>query len=167
MLSDTTSSGEVLRAENHLALDGYHIDREGDLARITLMVGQQCYEHTAIELDAECPTRDEAILEAMVGYLNCGGHPDRLARLAVGLSRLPHIEATPYKVIGAFGHVEWVSYQQHRDSGKLFEVRHGIMSEEVTEDTWRSLEEDYDQETDQRPRTQEAEGACPQAEGEG
>jgi hypothetical protein len=147
MDSEATRVAEVLSEEFRLALDGYHItvipaEMDVVLGKITLMVGAQEYERVTIELDRECPTRDEAMLTAMAGFLNSGGDPERLKELAVEVGNLPHIQPNPYKVVGAYGHVDWVSYYQHQD-GRIFEVHHGLLAEEITQEQLdQALEED-------------------------
>lgn len=135
-VDDNTPAVEVLREEHRLALDGYHLDvmpaeADATLAKITLMVGSKSFERTVFKLDTDCPTRDEAVLAAMVGYMNCGGDPEHLLELAQSVSILPRIKPESYTLIGAYGRTDWVAYYQHRD-GRLFEVHHGLMSEEIT-----------------------------------
>jgi len=134
--SDTVQASDVLRDEHRLALDGYHIDvvpveTDVTLAKISLMSGQETFQLEVIKLDADCSTRDESILTAMIGFMNSGGNPRRLIELADVVGELPHIQLAGYKVLGAYGSVTWVSYCQHPD-GRLFEVHHGIMSEEIS-----------------------------------
>ncbi len=130
-------ASDVLRDEHRLALDGYHLDvipteTGATLAKISLMSGPQVCERKVIELDALCPTRDEAILAAMLGFMNTAGDPYRLVQLAQAVAELPHIQPVPYTVLGAYGHTDWVSYYQHQD-GRLFEVHHGLMAEELSQ----------------------------------
>lgn len=143
--TDTILAGDVLREEHRLALDGYHItvmpaELNTTLAKITLMSGQETYEQATIWLDAACPTRDEAVLEAMIGYLNSGGDPAHLSELAERLRVLPRIVPNQYKLLGTYGHVAWVSYYRHQD-GRLFEVHHGSMAEEITQEELDDLME--------------------------
>jgi len=145
-MDDDISAAEVLREEHRLALDGYHLDVvpaevDATLAKITLMIGPKSFEQTVFQLDTDCPTRDEAVLAAMVGYMNCGGDPEHLLELARSMTVLPRITPEPYTIIGAYGHTDWVSYYQHRD-GRLFEVHHGLMSEEITRQRLADLTED-------------------------
>lgn len=147
MAEETVSASKVLSEEFRLALDGYHVtvipaEMDVVLGKITLMVGAREYERAVIELDRECPTRDEALLTAMAGFLNSGGDPERIKQLAAEVGVLPHIQPNPYKVVGAYGHVDWVSYYQHQD-GRIFEVHHGLIAEEISQEQLdQALEED-------------------------
>ena len=136
MPDDTIKASSLLTDEAHLALDGYHLtviptDSYGTLGKVTLNGGPEEFARVTFELDPDCPKRDEALVTAMLGFLNSGGDPKRLGEIAGQITTLPHIQPNPYTVLGVYGHVDWVSFYQHHD-GRIFEVHHGTMAEEIS-----------------------------------
>jgi len=135
---DITPVGKVLTDETRLAIEGYNLtvipaEMDHVLCKITLMGGREELVRETITLDPLCPTRDEAMLTAMLGYINAGGSPRRLAELATHVLPLPMLQPQDYQIIGTYGHVDWVSYYQHND-GRIFEVHHGLMAEEISQE---------------------------------
>ena len=137
MADDSIRAEDVLSDEMRLALDGYRLDviaAEHDevLGRVTLQAVGEEHARVVIALDKQCPTREEAILRAMLGFLNTGGDPARLSAMAEQVATLPHIEPNDCTVLGTYGYVGWVSYYQHTD-GRIFEVQHGLCTAELTQ----------------------------------
>jgi len=135
---EVIQAADVLKEEHRLALDGYHLRVEpvemgATLAHISLMTGQRTIEQTALTLDDACPSRDESVLEAILGFLNSGGSPQRLMSMMEVIVDLPQISPDDYTILGSYGTVEWVSYYQHND-GRLFEVKHGLGAWEMTQE---------------------------------
>jgi len=144
-VADVIRSVDVLRDEFRLALDGWHLtvtpprnDGSSPLANINLVAGQQSERYAQRFLSCDHSTAEIALLEAMLGYLNSGGNPRRLARLANWVGDLPKIEVTDFKVLNAHGSSKWVSYWQHKDK-RIFEVHHGDFACELTQDDIQNL----------------------------
>jgi len=135
---DVVMVRDVVADEQRLALDGYRLivttdDVEASIGKIRLITDGESTDHGTVEFSKECPVRDETIVDAMLGYINAGGDPEALIALAAVVHALPRLQPTRFAAVDAFGHVDWVSYWK-REDGHFFEVYHGIMAEEVTEE---------------------------------
>ena len=162
----TIDAGAVIDDEQRLALDGYWCElvlaeHNQKLAMVRLTVGQQVLEQRTVVLDEEHHTRDLVLLRVMLEYMNTGGDPDRIRELAAAVAALSTIQATPYTLLGVHGRVDWTSYYRD-DEGKIFEVYHGLFTNQMAQEEFDELVDERD--TEMEPTSESSTGSDAQVQ---
>lgn len=146
---NTTQEPEVLQAravlkkEATLAIDGYSVHTHpGGVVDIHLDVSPDVSEKSQFHLHPNCRNRSLNMLECMLGFLNAGGHWMELEEMVEAIRKLPEIANEKYTTIDAACNPEWVSYIKRNSDDVLFELHHGTIAFELSEEDVEMMLED-------------------------